>query len=223
MKSALSLLLIFTFTLFFSQDFEWGKLSQEEIDLKIVPFEPGADAVILKETGDLVLTNDGYTLQLYRKIKILSENGYSFVDRKWSYNSNSKFDKVTVEKAHTLNFDGKIIESIIDPKDILINKTDNGITEVAVAFPNIKVGSIIEYIVQIKRPFTLYAYPWDFQNAIPVITSSFKIKSVSDPNYKLILKGKRLTEKYAGQKSKKEWELSNVPGYIKLNHVYNLY
>ncbi|WDF47985.1 DUF3857 domain-containing protein [Chryseobacterium sp. KACC 21268] len=223
MKSALSLLLIFNFTLFFSQDFEWGKLSQEEIDLKIVPFEQSADAVILKERGELVFTNDGYTLLLYRKIKILSENGYSFVDRKWSYNSSSRFDNVTVEKAHTLNFDGEISESIIEKKDIIINKTDNGITEVAVAFPNVKVGSVIEYLVQMKRPFILYAYPWDFQNTIPTISSSFKVRSVSDPNYKLILKGRRLTEKYANQKSKKEWELRNVPSYSKFNHVYNLY
>lgn len=223
MKSILSFLLVLNFTGLISQDLEWGKVSQDEIDLKVVLFEPGADAVILKESGDLVLTNDGYTLNLYRKIKILSENGYSSVDTKWQYKSDSKFDKVIVDKAHTLNFDGKITESIVDQSDIIISKTNKEITEVAVAFPNVKVGSIIEYRVQIKRPYNLYAYPWDFQNEIPTIKSSFKIKSISDPNYKLILRGKRLTEKYAVQRSKKEWELSDVPSYSKFNHVYNRY
>lgn len=127
MKSSLSLLLVFSFLLIFSQDFEWGKISQEEVDMKSVSFEPGADAVILKEYGNLVLSNNGYELEEHVKIKILSEEGFIFAQKRWNYNSNSKFDKVTVEKAHTINFvDGKKIETIIDDKDIIINKSEKG-------------------------------------------------------------------------------------------------
>ena len=222
MKSSFSLLLIFTFTLFFSQDFEWGKPSQEEIDLKSVPFEVGVDAVILKEYGELKIDEVGYELDEHIRIKILSTNGFSSAQKKWSYNSNNKFDKVIFREAQTINIiDGKQVVNQIDKKDILIYDKGNDIEELAIAFPNVKVGSIIEYKVKIIRPYNMYYSAWYFQNALPTLSSKLKLKSASG-TYNLIFPTPKLGKKYLGKSKIREWELENIPSYNTYNHIYNI-
>ncbi|MPS74080.1 MAG: DUF3857 domain-containing protein [Chryseobacterium sp.] len=222
MKSSFSLLLIFTFTLFFSQDFEWGKPSQEEIDLKSVPFEVGVDAVILKEYGELKIDYVGYELDEHIRIKILSTNGFSSAQKKWSYNSNNKFDKVIFREAQTINIiDGKQVVNQIDKKDILIYDKGNDIEELAIAFPNVKVGSIIEYKVKIIRPYNMYYSAWYFQNALPTLSSKLKLKSASG-TYNLIFPTPKLGKKYLGKSKIREWELENIPSYNTYNHIYNI-
>lgn len=206
-----------------AQDFEWGKISQEEIELKRVPFEAGADAVILKEFGNLTLTNNGYELEEHIRIKILSENGFSFALKKWRYDSNDNFDKTTVTKAQTTNIEnGKIVITDIENKDILIHKTEKGIVDVVLAFPNVSVGSIIEYKLLIIKPYNLLSSPWFFQDELPIISSKLKLKSLALSNYKIILKGNFLMEKYAKSSQKRHWELENIPSYNIYKHIYNV-
>lgn len=222
MKSALSLLLILTFSLFFSQDFEWGKPSQEEIDLKSVPFEPTADAVTLKEYGELKIDYVGYELEEHIRIKILSPNGFSYAQKKWSYNSNNRFDKVIFRAAQTINIvDGKTVITPIDKKDILVYNKNNDIEELAIAFPNVKVGSIIEYKVKIIRPYNIYYSAWYFQNALPTLSSKLKLKSASG-TYNLIFPTPKLGKKYTGKNKIREWELTNVPSYNTYTKIYNI-
>jgi hypothetical protein len=169
-KKILKILLIFSFGIIYSQDFEWGKVSQEEIDLKSVSFEPGADAVTLKEYGELKIDYVGYELEEHIRMKILSSNGFPFAQKKWSYNSKNRFDKVIFREAQTINIvEGKTVITPIDKKDILVYNKSNDVEELAIAFPNVKVGSIIEYKVKIIRPYNIYYSAWNFQNAIPTI------------------------------------------------------
>ncbi|WP_379965837.1 DUF3857 domain-containing protein [Epilithonimonas sp. UC225_85] len=222
MKSVLSLSLIFIFSLFFSQDFEWGKPSQEEIELKSVPFEPTADAVTLKEYGELKIDYVGYELEEHIRIKILSPNGFSSAQKKWSYNSSNRFDKVIFREAQTINIvDGKTVITPIDKKDILVYNQSNDIEELAIAFPNIKVGSIIEYKVKIIRPYNIYYSAWYFQNALPTLSSKLKLKSASG-TYTLIFPTPKLGKKYIGKNKLREWELNNVPSYNTYTKIYNI-
>ncbi len=222
MKSAFCILLIFTFTLSFSQDFEWGKLSQEEIDLQSVPFESAADAVTLKEYGELKIDYVGYELEEHIRIKILSPNGFSSAQKKWSYNSANRFDKVIFREAQTINIvDGKTIITPIDKKDILVYKKSNDIEELAIAFPNVKVGSIIEYKVKIIRPYNIYYSAWYFQNALPTLSSKLKLKSASG-TYTLIFPTPKLGKKYSGKNKIREWELTNIPSYNTYSKIYNI-
>jgi len=222
MKSVLSLLFIFVFTLSFSQDFEWGKLSQEEIDLRSIPFEPTADAVTLKEYGELKIDYVGYELEEHIRIKILSPNGFSSAQKKWSYSSNNKFDKVIFREAQTINIvDGKTVITPIDKKDILVYNKSNDVEELAIAFPNIRVGSIIEYKVKIIRPYNIYYSAWYFQNALPTLSSKLKLKTASG-TYNLIFPTPKLGKKYVGKNKIREWELSNVPSYNTYTKIYNI-
>ena len=62
MKIVLRLFFLLICSFAFSQDIQWGKVSQQEIDLDEVAFEPGADAVKLKDIGLLKITDRGYEL-----------------------------------------------------------------------------------------------------------------------------------------------------------------
>lgn len=221
MKKILILLFLFNYCTVFSQDFEWGKLSMEEIELQSVPFEPTADAVTLKEYGELKIDYVGYELEEHIRIKILSPNGFSFAQKKWSYNANNKFDKVIFRDAQTINIiNGKTVITPIDKKDILVYSKSNDIEELAIVFPDVKVGSIIEFKVKIIRPYNVYYSAWYFQNALPTLSSKLKLKSASG-TYNLVFPTPKLAKKYLGKSGMREWELENVPSYNNYTHIYN--
>ena len=214
------LLFLILFNVALSQEIKWGVISSEEISLTEVPFETGADAVKLQEIGDLTMTDHGYELLEYGRSKILSLNGFDIADKKWSYRSNDSRDKVVVLGAQTINIiEGKQIITPVEKKDIIVS-VSNGVEEIAFAFPNVQVGSIIEYKVKITRPYDLYSSPWYFQDTIPTLSSKLKFKLETLSNYKIILKGQLLNKKYKGKNIKK-WELNNIPSENIYKNVYN--
>ena len=203
-KSILLLCLLTVFGFVDCQEIPWGKISSEEWAIEAVPFETGAEAVKLKEIGLLKITYDGYELVEYGRTKILSINGFENAQKKWSYKPKVHNDKVVFLGGQTINFiDGKEIISQLDKKDIIISRNGD-VEEIAVAFPNVKVGSIIEYKVKIFRTSNLYASPWRFQNSIPTLSSQLFLQIASSADYKVILKGQQLNRKYSGKKNKKE-------------------
>ena len=222
MKIVLRLFFLLICSFAFSQDIQWGKVSQQEIDLDEVAFEPGADAVKLKDIGLLKITDRGYELVEYGRTKILSINGFENAEKKWSYRPAVFNDKVVLQGAQTINIiDGKSVITPVDKKDIIISRNGN-IEEIALAFPNVRVGSMIEYKVKIMRPYDLYASPWRFQNSIPTLSSQLYLDLATGFNYKVILKGQKLNQKYSGKKNNKEWELTNIPSDKIYKNVYNI-
>lgn len=223
-KYLLLLLLSTFFSLAKSQEIPWGKISAEEWAIDEVPFEKGAEAVKLKEIGLLKFTDDGYELIEYGRIKILSDTGFENAEKKWSYNATVRNDKVSIQEAQTVNFvEGKEVITPLDKKDIIISRNDD-VVEIAVAFPNVKVGSIIEYKVKIFRTSNLYASPWRFQNSIPTLSSQLFLQIANVAAYKVILKGEQLNKKYSvnGKKNNKEWKLENIPSDKMYKNVYNV-
>lgn len=206
----------------FCQNMEWGKFSQKEIEMTDVSFELGAEAVKLGEIGYLKITENGYELLEYGRTKILSIDGFENAQKKWSYRPSVLNDKVIVQEAQTINFiDGKEIITPLDKKDIIVSRNGD-IEEIGFAFPNVRVGSIIEYKVKIYRTSNLYASPWRFQNSIPTISSQLFLNLAATADYKIILKGQQLNKKYIGKKNNKEWELINIPSDNMYKNVYNI-
>jgi hypothetical protein len=99
-------------------------LSQEEISLTEVSYEPGSDAVKLAEFGDLKITNTGYELMEYGRTKILTTSGLDYAQRKWSFRPEKKFDKVVLKEAQTINVvDGKTVITPVEKKTSSSPKT----------------------------------------------------------------------------------------------------
>lgn len=222
MKLFLPVLFFISGNLAFCQNMEWGKFSQKEIEMTDVSFEPGSDAVKLGEIGQLKITENGYELLEYGRTKILSVDGFDNAEKKWSYDPSVLNDKVVVQDAHTINFvNGIATITPLNKKDIIVSRNGDE-EEIAFAFPNVRVGSIIEYKVKILRTSNLYASPWRFQNSIPTISSQLFLNLAATADYKIILKGKQLNKKYVGKKNNKQWELLNIPSDNVYKNLYNL-
>lgn len=210
-------------TIFAQPKINWGKPTPEEIAFTDVSFEPGADAVILSHVGNLEITDYGYELETYIKIKILNPNGFRYAQEKLRFSSTNYNDNVTINRAQTLNFEnGSIQVTEVKNSDILSNKIDENTKEITLIFPNVKVGSIIEYKITRRASHDLWSTPWYFQHDIPSLYSFLKLKNVSYYDYISLIAGERISKKYANQKGLKEWELINIPSTKTYTFIYNV-
>ncbi len=151
MKIKFTLLLLFFVLIINAQfkEFKFGKISEQELNLTQVPFEKNADAVILSEEGKMDLTPSNYYLTVKRRIKILTEKGVEEANIQLSYYSKSKNETIGSIKGNTINtVNGETIVSPIDDKEIFDVKVNDLYSAKRFTFPNVKVGSIIEYTYQ---------------------------------------------------------------------------
>jgi hypothetical protein len=171
---------------------KYGKVGESEINL--TDFQ-NAGAVILGDYGEYYLDGKVGPVYLYfrrhLRIKILNETGLKYAQQtipyydmtKAAFYQNSSGFEL---RAQTLNFEpnGKMVKSKLKQKDIVRSPVYSDFnTEVTLNFPDVKVGSIIEY--QINIPTLDFVNPpvWYFQYEIPVIWSELRITSPTDIDY----------------------------------------
>lgn len=86
MRHFILLVLCLGFTIAQAQkNFKFGKFSQEEINLTQVDYDPEAVAVYLHDEGHLKITNYGYEITYYVRLKILNPKGFRFATYKHRY------------------------------------------------------------------------------------------------------------------------------------------
>jgi len=224
MRQKLSLLFLLTFFIAFAQerDFKFGRLSAQEIKLTEVPFEKNADAVILSEEGKMDLTNNQYYLTVKRRIKILTEKGIEEANIQLSYYSDKKRENIIAIKGNTINVvNGETVVTPIDEKEIFDVKINELYSGKRFTFPNVKVGSIIEYTYQKSSDFNFSIDAWNFQHPLPTLYSEFRMKNSSYGSYSIITIGDELNLKYKGKPNAINWSLSNLKSNKQLKYVYN--
>lgn len=168
-----------------AQDFPFGEVSQEEMDMKTYAKDASAHAVILKEFGTsrIDVTNDDNIKLIYEyhvKIKIFDNEG---------------FDEGTVEIPVYNNSDADSYESVDNITGVTFYTDDNGIIQKAelenkkiypvkenkhwanykFALPGIRNGSVIEYKYRIESPYFENFHSWRFQNDIPKMYSEYDV------------------------------------------------
>lgn len=171
---------------------KYGKPSETEI--KLTEFQ-NADAVILCDFGEYYLDGKVGPVYFYFKrhlrIKILTENGLKYATQTVPYYDLTKAtfyqNSTGYElRAQTLNIDenGKIIKSRLKPKNITRSNVYNDFnTEVTLNFPDVKVGSIIEYEINIPTIYLVNPPVWYLQYDIPVVWSELRITSPEEIDY----------------------------------------
>lgn len=223
MKTLHSVYLFIWFSISFAQKIQWGELKQNEIELKTVDFEADADLVILEEFGDLKITRFGYEILEYSKIKILTPNGLDLINRSWTYPKNNIHNKVSFEKGNVLNVENNEVQiHPLKKTDLIIHSIDENTEELKILFPNIRIGSVVEYRRKILSNADLYSSPWRFQNDHPTLKSTLRLQNASNFKYKIILMGDRLHKKYGNKSNQKVWELTNIPSTKTITHVHNV-
>ncbi len=157
---------------------EYGTIVPEEIKMKQCAFDKEADAVILLDKAVSNYDDDKQLITKRRiKFKILKESGIGRGDVRISFYSEDEFEKIEDLEAYVLNENetGGIYKTIFDKKSIFTNKVNKLYSEIKMAMPEVKVGSIIEYqYTSIKKSF--YGIrDWNFQIDIPTLISQYDL------------------------------------------------
>jgi transglutaminase-like putative cysteine protease len=187
MNKPLLTLLIFlcAFKLAAAQDFTYGNISDEEMNMKKYAKDTSAHAVVLQEFGKsrINIANDDHIklfFEYHVKIKIFDAKA---------------FDKGTIKIPVYNNSDGDLYEDIEDIKGVTYYKDDNGVIQKVelenkkiypvketkhkgyynFALPGLRNGCVIEYSYRKESPYWDNMPSWYFQSDIPKVYSEYEV------------------------------------------------
>ncbi|MET3731885.1 DUF3857 domain-containing protein [Moheibacter stercoris] len=203
---------------------KWGQVSQEEIQYSDVNFEPGASAVILYETGFMFMKKPIQT-KVYRRIKILNEHGLKQANISLGFEHHEKLQNISGLRAQTLNQEGgKTVNYPLKNSDFYTKQLNDYHSSISFTFPNVKVGSIIEYEYTFNNDNIRWIEAWQFQHEIPTVFSKFSI----DPEnllagFATIAVGENFskTPKKRDGFNQHEYSMSNLKSFSNVDFAYN--
>jgi len=163
-------------------DMSFGSVTPETFAPSVYSLDSSANAVYLLDHGEVTYdpsyAHRGYSVVYERhvRLRILNKNALalatmslSALHRKdaWTY-----IDEV---RGATYNLEnGKVVVTKVDKSNIFKDKnTDYDIEKIA--FPNVREGSVIEYLFRIVYPGYSYIPEWDFQQGYPVLWSQYDV------------------------------------------------
>ncbi len=212
----LVLLLVFLFSLkaFSGKVYKWGKVSKNDLALENCTFDSTASAAILYDYGKLNYRyNNVSDLYRHRKLKVLNQNGNKYANVVIRYYSNNNIEYIKNIKAHTINVsdNGNLIKTKIEPKDIYLVRIDEYWSEVRFSFPDVKVGSILEYqYIKVFNEF-IPNFEWSFQSSeLPTMVSEYEVDIDKHLDVKTFYNSPRLLKNF-GYEKRDHWELYDLP------------
>ncbi|MEN1784113.1 MAG: DUF3857 and transglutaminase domain-containing protein [Bacteroidota bacterium] len=157
---------------------EFGQLTADERELTSYPQDTTATAVYLSEVGkNYFEVRNGYVWLISEysaKIKILKPEGVETANISIPLDRNSEW-KETLHKLRAVTHNGTVKKGVTkeDIYEVDINKNR---IEKRFTFPDVQVGSVLEYTYEIKSPFFRNLNGWKFQSEIPKIRSEYHAK-----------------------------------------------
>ncbi len=152
-------------------NFDYGKIPQSDLDMKIYPLDSSAEAVILTAKGetsfDFTGSRPDVIRRTFRRIKFFKKSAFSQFG-KFEMTSSTRSGSIDLNfiKAAVIQPDGKRVE--LTKKDFIEEKTSSERKSKKFTFPNLTEGCIVEYEFE-KTYKTLAKLPdWLFQDNIPV-------------------------------------------------------
>lgn len=219
------LLIIFSITSFaqINPKTKWGDVTQAELDFKEVSFEKDAGAVILFEEGKTLIAGVFHT-KVYRRIKILNERGIEAANQELIYYSENKKEHIEGLKAQTINYEnGKIKTYAVDKNSIFDISINEAYSSKKFTFPNVKVGSIIEFEYDFYDNNIYLIDAWRFQHEFPTLFSQYSLSNETFREYSLLMVGEKTT-KYSKNNNPKDinkWTLLNLSSFSSIPYLYN--
>lgn len=154
---------------------EFPPVEDELKTMTEVPGRPGAAAVIVFKDADLHFRDypgeASSRMDVRVRIKILSEEGLDYGEVQIAHSRELRLD---VFKGRTVSPSGTITEVGKDAKFREVASTSEKIFVTKVAFPNVEVGSIIDYRYTLYWNDFFYLEPWYFHDDLPVMSSTIQ-------------------------------------------------
>ncbi len=162
----------------------FGKVDKEDLMMTDCEFDKGAAALKLIDWGNAYydrgttgISTFKTVLQRRVRIKILKEKGISQADVEIPYYTHNNEEKILKLNANTYNIDaeGKTLITVVKKSSIYSKRINAYHSKMIIAFPEVKVGSIIEYAYTVERE-TISLNDWHFQGRIPVRYSEYQLR-----------------------------------------------
>ncbi len=198
MKSRLLIILFFITHQLFSQEFsrEFGRISQNEIDLKSDEKDPEAGAVILFDMGESIFfdTESGYDIRFTRtkRMKIFDQTAIenAEVSIPFYVDGYGKTETIKSIEAFTYNIEeGRLIKKALDQSTIFEERISERWREKKFVFPDVREGSIFEFKYVLETPFHFNLPDWTFQDKIPTIYSQYRVRMIPFYEYVFLVQG----------------------------------
>ena len=162
-----------------AQDFpSYGIVSPSEMAMTECIFDKDASAVVLLDEA-MSNYNDRYNLITTRhiRIKILKENGFNYANVSIPFYRKDDFELIHDIKGMVINrnADGVTTKKELERKAVYKTNTSELYGEVTFAFPDVRVGSVIEYVYTSSMKHYGGLRDWYFQTGIPVIESKYHL------------------------------------------------
>lgn len=133
--------------LLFGSSQDWLPVTQQDLQLKEVPGNPGAPAIRLYYAHEI--DDNSFSAFVYQRIKILNDKGRKYADVEIPIFTDAAiglFSRITDLKARTIRPDGSIVEFTGKTYEKTVVKgRGNKIAVEAFTMPEAGAGSIIEY------------------------------------------------------------------------------
>lgn len=193
-------------------DYKWGKLSKFETSYTSCTFEPEASAVVLNDEGKIEISSGHVVITRQRRIKILKKAGIEQANIEIPFYVNNDLESVKGVKGQTLNTDakGKIVKIKVDSKKIFEEDLSQNWKVKKFTFPDVKVGSVLEYTYTTYSKNYRFLEGWVFQSEIPTLRSKLKAIIPEYLDYRILFEGRKILQKYGRSKPVNGWELINI-------------
>jgi hypothetical protein len=155
----------------------FGKIEKADLEMKECDFDDKAEAMVLLEDGALeYLPGTGLEFKKRVRIKILNDKGLDWANVHLKYANSTDIGNI---EAQTYNLDpaGNIVVTKLEKKLVYEKKLNKRYTEKVFTFPEVKVGSVIEYKF---KHYRVGLVDWYFQRSIPVKFSRFSLDFPSE-------------------------------------------
>ncbi len=162
----------------FAQNSNHREITMDELEMKEDPMFPKVDALVLyRDVNNRV----GDYIEVYEKLKILTEEGLDYATLKIPYYNASKI------WGNTFNLEGGIIQKTKLTKDmIFVEKfkyNDNYLQAKKVTFPQVKVGSVIEIHYKASRGTSANI---NMQYNIPIKELTIEVYNASGSSFRFL-------------------------------------
>ncbi len=182
-----------------AQDFAFGSITSEDIQLTKNDLDSFSNAAVLNEYGKAYMVyNDtrGYTeliVDYHVRIKLFNRDGYRYADIElpaYRDESGERADALSEIKAVTINIvDGRVVSIPLDKARIYKENVSKYLTHTKFTFPDLQDGSIIEYSYRLVSPHIFNFKTWRLQDNIPKVNSLFEAIIPGMYTYNVVLRG----------------------------------
>jgi hypothetical protein len=199
---------------------EFGKISQDEINMRSYPADPQAEAVVLFDLGDsrFLDTEEGYIIQFtrIRRVKILTGAGIKYSEISIPiYHKGTNYEIVKSIEAFSYNFvDGRQEKTPLDQKTVFNEKINEFWDVKKFAMPDVRQGTIIEYKYVVETPYHFNLPDWEFQDKIPTVYSKYTVRMIPFYEYVYIIQG---VSKFNKQESREDPQVRSWGNVTKVN------